>query len=61
MSHDKSTGHVKKRIVLHFPGFEPLDAVKHQARYKRSAVKTARLQDFDVQVGQVESEGPGRY
>ncbi|WP_457578530.1 hypothetical protein [Ensifer adhaerens] len=61
LSHDKSTGHVKKRIVLHFPGFEPLDAVKHQARYKRSAVKTARLQDFDVQVGQVESEGPGRY
>ncbi|QRY64979.1 hypothetical protein JVX98_04810 (plasmid) [Ensifer sp. PDNC004] len=61
MSHDKSTGHVKKRIVLHFPGFEPLDAGKHQARYQRSALKTAKLQDFAVKVGTVQGEGRSRY
>ena len=47
--------------MLHFPGFEPLDAVKHQARYKRSAVKTATLHDIEVQVGPVQIEGPSRY
>jgi hypothetical protein len=61
LPHDISPGHVKKRIVLHFPGFEPLDAVKHQARYNRSALKTAELQDFEVQVGPVQIDGPSRY
>jgi hypothetical protein len=61
LSHDTSPGHVKKRIVLHFPGFEPLDATKHQARYQRSALKTARLQDFAVKVGPVQTEGSSRY
>jgi len=61
LSYDKPSGHVTKRIVLHFPGFEPLDAIRHQARYKRSAVKTAKLQDFEVEVGPVHTEGPSRY
>lgn len=61
LSYDKPSGHVTKRIVLHFPGFEPLDAIRHQARYKRSAVKTAKLQDFEVEVGPVQTEGQSRY
>lgn len=61
LSHDNPPGHVKKRIVLHFPGFEPLDAAKHQARYQRSALKTAKLQDFAVQVGAVHADGRSRY
>ncbi|MEI2297065.1 hypothetical protein [Ensifer sp. MJa1] len=61
MSHDISSGTVKKRIVLHFSGFEPLDAAKHQARYQRSALKTAKLQDFAVKVGAVHADGPSRY
>lgn len=47
--------------MLHFPGFEPLDAIKHQARYNRSALKTANLQDFDVHVGPVQANGSSRY
>lgn len=47
--------------MLHFPGFEPLDAVKHQARYKRSAEKTAKLYDLEVEVGPVQIGGPSRY
>lgn len=61
LSQDNLPGHVSKRIVLHFPGFEPLNAEKHQARYNRSARKTAKLQDFAVQVGDVHAEGLSRY
>lgn len=47
--------------MLHFPGFEPLDAAKHQARYERSSLKTAKLRGFDIKVGAVQAEGYGRY
>ncbi len=51
--------HVRKRIVLHFPGFEPLDAHQHHARYKRSAEKTAKLWDIRIDVDQMRSDGRG--
>ncbi|MDI6025122.1 hypothetical protein QBK99_02690 [Corticibacterium sp. UT-5YL-CI-8] len=59
---------VRKRIVLHFPGFEPLDAASHHDRYNRSAQQSAALWDIEVVVGplsedgrdfEVESSGPG--
>lgn len=39
---------IRKRVVLHFPGFEGLDAVKHRERFARSIVKTARLWEFSA-------------
>ncbi|KQV81634.1 hypothetical protein [Rhizobium sp. Root1220] len=40
-----------KRVVLHFPGFEPLDGAAHRARYARSAKQSAAVWNFDVSVG----------
>jgi hypothetical protein len=37
--------------VLHFPGFEPLDAKAHHARYVRSAAQSAKAWDLEVAVG----------
>ncbi|WP_137129184.1 hypothetical protein [Rhizobium sp. FY34] len=39
---------IRKRVVLHFPGFEGLDAAKHRERFARSMVKTAKLWDFSA-------------
>lgn len=57
---------IKSRIVLHFPGFEPLDAQSHYNRYSRSSQKSAGIWDFAINVGdlegdafQVESQGEG--
>ncbi|PXA85228.1 hypothetical protein DMC25_15935 [Caulobacter sp. D4A] len=49
--------HVSKRVVVHFPGFEPLDRALHHARYKRTAEKTARLWDFPIEVGGLHANG----
>lgn len=43
--------HVKKRVVLHFPGFEPFDAEAHRLRYARSARQSAKVWDFKSDVG----------
>ena len=57
---------INSRIVLHFPGFEPLDAQAHYNRYSRSAQKSAGIWDFAINVGElegnafaIESEGEG--
>lgn len=42
---------VRKRIVLHVPGFEPLDAHAHQARYARSAGQSTRVWGLYFHVG----------
>lgn len=42
---------IKKRVVLHFPGFEPLNAEAHRQRYERSARQSARVWDFRSAVG----------
>ena len=45
------------RIVLHFPGFEPLDAEAHRKRYERSAAQSAAVWGFQTTVGPMEGTG----
>ncbi|ATN37378.1 hypothetical protein ACO34A_26795 (plasmid) [Rhizobium sp. ACO-34A] len=56
-----SSGYVGKRVVLHFPGFEPLDARKHRARYERSIRKTSKLWDFTADVGTLHRDDGRSY
>jgi len=49
---------ISKRVVLHFPGFEPLDGRAHRARYERSAKQSAAVWNFTVLSGDPEY-GPG--
>ncbi|RUM05366.1 hypothetical protein [Rhizobium chutanense] len=42
---------IEKRVVLHFPGFEPLDGVAHRARYERSARQSAAVWGYSVATG----------
>jgi hypothetical protein len=49
---DSST-HAKTRVVLHFPGFEPLDSRDHYARYKRSAEQSGRTWGLQLAVDQL--------
>jgi hypothetical protein len=39
---------IGKRVVLHFPGFEPLDGAAHRARYERSAKQSAAVWNFNI-------------
>jgi hypothetical protein len=48
---DIATARVAKRVVLHFPGFEPLDAKAHYARYVRSAHQSAKVWGLDLEIG----------
>lgn len=61
MHQDNPPGRIKKRVVLHFPGFEPLDAGKHRDRYERTALKTADLWDFKADVGPLHSDARNHY
>ncbi|WP_040677185.1 hypothetical protein [Rhizobium mesoamericanum] len=45
---------ISKRVVLHFPGFEPLDGRAHRARYERSAKQSAAVWGFSVLTGEPE-------
>ena len=47
---------VEKRVVLHFPGFEPLDGKAHRARYERTARQSASVWGYQVSTGTA-SEG----
>ncbi|ANM10787.1 MULTISPECIES: hypothetical protein [unclassified Rhizobium] len=42
---------IEKRVVLHFPGFEPLDGAAHRARYERSAKQSAAVWGYSVEIG----------
>ena len=42
---------VKKRIVVHFPGFEPLDAADHRDRYARAARQSADVWNCAFETG----------
>ncbi|ARM12581.1 MULTISPECIES: hypothetical protein [Rhizobium] len=42
---------IKKRVVLHFPGFEPLDGVAHRARYERSARQSSAVWGYSLEIG----------
>lgn len=46
---------VKKRIVLHFPGFEPLDAGMHRQRYERAAAQSAGTWNLSIGTGALEN------
>ncbi|WP_247750459.1 hypothetical protein [Rhizobium sp. 16-449-1b] len=48
---------VEKRVVLHFPGFEPLDSKAHHARYARSAKLSAKAWNLDLDVGALKEGG----
>ena len=52
---------VRKRIVLHFPGFEPLDANLHHARYVRSAAQSGKTWGVATNVGPVQRVGSAAY
>lgn len=42
---------ISKRVVLHFPGFEPLDTEAHRRRYARSAAQSAQAWNYQVETG----------
>ncbi len=42
---------IRKRVVLHFPGFEPLDAEAHRSRYARSAAQSAKVWNYKIEAG----------
>lgn len=42
---------IQNRVVLHFPGFEPLDAEAHRQRYQRSAAQAASVWESRFDVG----------
>jgi len=46
---------IEKRVVLHFPGFEPLDGAAHRARYERSARQSAAVWGYSVETGAPEA------
>lgn len=53
---------VSKRVVLHFPGFEPLDASEHRERYNRTLAATAKLWNFSATAGDIsETNRIGRF
>lgn len=57
---DAST--VRKRIVLHFPGFEPLDAPAHLARFARTAVQSTQVWGLYFHVGSLkDTAGAPRF
>ncbi|TCU17578.1 hypothetical protein EV130_11626 [Rhizobium azibense] len=46
---------IKKRVVLHFPGFEPLDGKAHRARYERTARQSGKAWGFQAQLGEIDN------
>jgi len=46
---------IRKRVVLHFPGFEPLDGRAQRARYERSAKQSGKVWGFETEIGEVEN------
>jgi hypothetical protein len=43
---------IKKRVVLHFPGFEPLDGNAHRMRYERAASQSGKVWGFEAKVSE---------
>ena len=42
---------ISRRLVFHFPGFEPLTASQHRDRYERAASQAGRVWGFEWAVG----------
>jgi len=51
------TDSVHKRVVLHFPGFERMDAQAHHSRFKRTAHQSAKVWDFSADIGSLRKLG----
>lgn len=56
---------ISRRVVVHFPGFEPLGAADHRDRYERSAAQSAAVWGVRFETGKldgvrfaVEGQGP---
>lgn len=54
---DRASRPVARRVVLHFPGFEPLDAALHHDRYRRAAAQSAATWEMDIETGDLCREG----
>ncbi|THV10990.1 hypothetical protein [Rhizobium rhizophilum] len=52
---------IQSRIVLHFPGFEPLEAEAHRQRYKRSAAQASAVWQTRFDVGDLFVDGQGTH
>jgi hypothetical protein len=52
---------IRKRVVLHFPGFEGLDAGQHRERYDRSLRKAASLWQFSGTVSPLVQDADGGH
>jgi hypothetical protein len=52
---------IHSRIVLHFPGFEPLNAEAHRQRYQRSAAQAARIWQARFDVGGLSVDEQGAH
>jgi len=50
---------IKTRLVLHFPGFEPLDATAHHQRYIRSAAQASKVWEADFAVQPIVQDKDG--
>ncbi|MQB09752.1 hypothetical protein DXT96_07780 [Agrobacterium sp. ICMP 6402] len=50
---------VKSRLVLYFPGFDPLDAAAHHLRYQRAAALAGKTWDVGYAVGALETTSAG--
>lgn len=50
---------VKSRLVLYFPGFDPLDAAAHHLRYQRAAALAGKTWDVNYAVGALENSPAG--
>ncbi|WP_454700931.1 hypothetical protein [Agrobacterium burrii] len=50
---------VKSRLVLYFPGFDPLDAAAHHLRYQRAAALAGKTWDAGYAVGALETTSAG--
>jgi len=52
---------IERRIVLHFPGFEPLDAEAHRQRYERSAAQASVVWNARFNVGTLSRDESGAH
>lgn len=52
---------IQSRIVLHFPGFEPLDAEAHRQRYRRSAAQASSVWKAKFDVGELVVDAEGAH
>lgn len=48
---------IARRIVVHFPGYEPLDAEDHRQRYERAISQTSAAYGFSARVGALDENG----